>query len=55
VIVWGARPVALDVAAPAGTIVDVGASGPVVACGEGALVLEEVQGDAKLVVGARLG
>jgi methionyl-tRNA formyltransferase len=55
VIVWGARPVALDVAAPAGTIVDVGASGPVVACGEGALVLEEVQGDAELVVGARLG
>ena len=55
VIVWGARPVALDVAAPAGTIVDVGASGPVVACGEGALVLEEVQGDADLVVGARLG
>jgi methionyl-tRNA formyltransferase len=55
VIVWGARPVALDVSAPAGTIVDVGASGPVVACGEGALVLEEVQGDADLVVGARLG
>jgi len=55
VIVWAARPVALDVAAPAGTIVDVGASGPVVACGEGALVLEEVQSDADLVVGARLG
>jgi methionyl-tRNA formyltransferase len=55
VIVWGARPVALDVDAPAGTIVDVGASGPVVACGEGALVLEEVQGDAELVVGARFG
>ena len=55
VIVWGARPVALDVAAPAGTIVDIGASGPVVACGEGALVLEEVQGDVDLVVGARLG
>ena len=31
--------------APAGTIVDVGPEGPVVACGEGALVLEEIQTD----------
>jgi methionyl-tRNA formyltransferase len=56
VIVWGARPVALTEAAPAGTIIEVMADGPVVACGEGALVLEEFQTDAAgLAVGARLG
>jgi methionyl-tRNA formyltransferase len=56
VIVWGARPVELDANAPAGTIVDIDSAGPVVACGEGGLVLEEVQaGEAELVVGARLG
>lgn len=56
VIVWGARPVALADAAPAGTIVDVLDEGPVVACGEGGLLLEEVQTDAaELGVGARLG
>jgi methionyl-tRNA formyltransferase len=54
--VWGARPVELPEAAPAGTIVDVRAEGPVVACGEGGLVLEEIQTDAVgLSVGARLG
>src|SRR5262245_4906371 len=56
VIVWGARPVELTDDAPAGTIVDVSADGPVVACGEGGLLLEEIQTDAgELVVGARLG
>jgi len=56
VIVWGARPVELTGDAPAGTIVDVSADGPVVACGEGGLLLEEIQTDAgELVVGARLG
>ena len=56
VIVWGARPVSLADAAPAGTIVDVLDEGPVVACGEGGLLLEEVQTDAaELAVGARLG
>jgi len=56
VIVWGARPVELAASAPAGTIVEIDSAGPVVACGEGGLVLEEVQaGDADLVVGARLG
>ena len=56
VIVWGARPVSLVDEAPAGTIVDVLDEGPVVACGEGGLVLEEVQTDAaELAVGARLG
>jgi methionyl-tRNA formyltransferase len=56
VIVWGARAVELTADAPAGTIVDVRADGPVVACGEGALLLEEIQTDAEgLVVGTRLG
>jgi methionyl-tRNA formyltransferase len=56
VIVWGARAVELVEAAPAGTIVRVDAGEPVVACGEGALVLEEFQTDATdLAVGARLG
>jgi methionyl-tRNA formyltransferase len=56
VTVWRARPVELAEPAPAGTIVAVDADGPVVACGEGGLVLQEVDaGAAELVVGARLG
>jgi methionyl-tRNA formyltransferase len=55
VIVWAARPVELDKTAPAGTIVEVGPEGPVVACGEGGLVLQEIQTSGDLVVGARLG
>jgi methionyl-tRNA formyltransferase len=56
VIVWGARPVSLADDAPAGTIVEVLDEGPVVACGEGGLLLEEVQTDAaELAVGARFG
>ena len=55
VIVWSARPVDLAQAAPAGTVVDVGSAGPVVACGEGGLVLEEIQTEAELAVGALLG
>ncbi len=56
VIVWRARPVQLAAAEPAGTIVADGDEGPVVVCGEGALVLEEVETTAGgLVVGARLG
>jgi methionyl-tRNA formyltransferase len=56
VIVWGARPVDLPESAPAGTVVEIGPGGPVVACGEGALVLEEIQTNAgELVVGVRLG
>jgi methionyl-tRNA formyltransferase len=54
-IVWAARPVELDDDVPAGTIVELGAGGPVVACGEGGLVLEEIQTSGELVVGARLG
>jgi methionyl-tRNA formyltransferase len=55
VIVWGARPVELTETAPAGTIVELREEGPVVACGEGALVLEEIQTNVELAVGARLG
>ena len=56
VIVWSARPVDLADAAPAGTVVGVGSAGPVVACGEGALVLEEIETSAgELELGARLG
>jgi methionyl-tRNA formyltransferase len=55
VIVWHASAVELSAAAPAGTIVEVGPAGPVVACGEGGLVLEDVQTDGELAVGARLG
>lgn len=56
VIVWRARPVELADPAPAGTVVALSEEGPVVACGEGGLVLEELDaGAAELVVGARLG
>jgi len=56
VIVWAARPVELLGAAPAGTIVEMRPEGPVVACGEGGLVLEEIQTAAgDLQAGARLG
>jgi methionyl-tRNA formyltransferase len=56
VIVWGARAVELSDVAPAGTIVDLRSDGPVVACGEGGLLLEEIQTEAaELTVGARLG
>ena len=56
VIVWAARPVELAEPAPAGTIVAVDSERPIVACGDGALVLEEFQTDAVgLAVGVRLG
>jgi methionyl-tRNA formyltransferase len=56
VVVWRARPVELDDAAPAGTIVATRPEGPVVACGQGALLLEEVEtGAGELAVGVRLG
>jgi methionyl-tRNA formyltransferase len=56
VVVWRARPVELDDAAPAGTIVATQPEGPVVACGQGGLLLEEVEtGAGELAVGARLG
>jgi methionyl-tRNA formyltransferase len=52
VVVWRARPVEWRGDAPAGTVVD---AGPVVACGEGALLLEEVETSAALEVGTQLG
>ncbi len=56
IVVWRARPVPLHEAAPAGTIVASRPEGPVVACGEGALLLEEVEtGAADLAIGAKLG
>ena len=55
VIVWRARPVEIAEPATAGTVVSVGEGGPVVACGEGALLLEEVESEGALETGARLG
>jgi len=56
VVVWRARPVDLEAAAPAGTVVAERPEGPVVACGEGALLLEEVELEkGALAVGERLG
>jgi methionyl-tRNA formyltransferase len=53
VIVWRARPV--EGSGPAGVVVEERSEGPVVACGEGALLLEEVDARSPLVVGGRLG
>jgi methionyl-tRNA formyltransferase len=56
VVVWRARPVELHDDAPAGTVVARNGDEAVVACGEGGLVLEEVEGASEpLPVGARLG
>jgi len=54
-VVWRARPVELADDAPAGTVVAVDGEAAVVACGEGGLVLEEVEGAGPLPVGAVLG
>jgi methionyl-tRNA formyltransferase len=54
-VVWRARPVDLEGEAPAGTVVAVDGEAAVVACGEGGLVLEEVEGAGPLPVGAVLG
>ena len=45
IVVWRARAVELQIEAPAGMIVSERPEGMVVACGEGALVLEDVQTD----------
>jgi len=56
VVIWKARPVELDASVPAGTIVATRPEGPVVACGDGALLLEDVEPHAVgLTVGAVLG
>ena len=55
-IVWRARAVELEEEAPAGTVVALEGEQAVVVCGEGGLVLEEVEGAAEpLAVGVRLG
>jgi methionyl-tRNA formyltransferase len=59
-VVWRARPVELDGTAAAGTVVEERPEGVVVACGEGGLLLEEVESELEplgeeLAVGARLG
>jgi methionyl-tRNA formyltransferase len=55
VVIWRAAPVQLDADVPAGTIVERRAEGPVVACGEGGLLLEEIETSMPLEVGAVLG
>jgi methionyl-tRNA formyltransferase len=55
VVVWRARPVELEAPAAAGTVVASGPDGHVVACGEGGLLLEDVETAGELAVGARLG
>ena len=56
VVVWRARPVELEARAPAGTVVAELPDGPVVACGEGGLLLEEVETRAEeIAVGTVLG
>ena len=55
IVIWRARPVELDEEAPAGTVVGREGEDAIVACGEGGLVLEEVEGLTELPLGARLG
>jgi methionyl-tRNA formyltransferase len=55
VVVWRARPIELPTQARAGTVVDERPEGPVVACGEGALLLEEIESPQPLMVGSVLG
>ena len=55
VVIWRALPVEAGNPAPAGTIVERRPDGLVVACGDGALLLEEVETRGELEVGAVLG
>jgi methionyl-tRNA formyltransferase len=66
IVVWRAAPVSLDEPAASGTVVAARDTGVVVACGEGGLVLEEVEPEGgsvlegasvgeRIPVGARLG
>ena len=54
-IVWRARPIDVEAREPAGTVLELRPDGAVVACGEGSLLLEEVEPERKLAVGDRLG
>jgi methionyl-tRNA formyltransferase len=55
VTVWSARPISDAPSGAPGTVVAEHDEGPVVACGEGALVLSELESSEPVVVGARLG
>jgi methionyl-tRNA formyltransferase len=55
IVVWRASAVDLQVEAPAGLIVSERPEGMIVACGEGGLVLEEVETNVTLGVGMQLG
>jgi len=54
-VVWRARPVELEPGDPAGTVVEVRPEGAVVACGEGGLLLEDIESEQPIAVGDRLG
>jgi methionyl-tRNA formyltransferase len=55
VVIWRAVPVPLETDAAAGTVIDARPEGPVVACGDGGLLLEEFEGGAALDIGTVLG
>lgn len=54
-VVWRARPLDVEARDPAGTVVELRDEGAVVACGEGALLLEEIEPRPEIAVGDRLG
>jgi len=54
-VVWRARPVELETGDAAGTVVELRPEGAVVACGEGGLLLEEIEPKQPIAVGDRLG
>ena len=55
VVIWRASAVDLREPAPAGMIVSERPDGPIVACGEGGLLLEEFETTVELGVGMQLG
>jgi methionyl-tRNA formyltransferase len=55
IVVWRATFLERSAEAPAGTVLELRAEGPVVACGEGALLLEELEPSVRLALGDRLG
>jgi methionyl-tRNA formyltransferase len=55
IVVWRARTVDVHIDAPAGMIVSERPEGMIVACGEGGLLLEEVETNVALGVGMQLG
>jgi methionyl-tRNA formyltransferase len=56
IVVWRAAPTYLAAGAPAGTVVEGRESGVVVACGDGGLVLEEVEPEGgEVLAGALVG